>query len=254
MPTFTGSLRLATDPESRVRADIVVEQERLVVRANGGELGNWALSEVAFNPAPGGFRVSADGEELILTTGDNASFAEIVGVEPPPVIEPATSAAAPGTVSARLDRLRDRSPGRWVSADTLRTSLVYVVMGSALVLVLASALTWGDVRLVGGSGAIPWGRVFTSAAALAAAIGAYMAWRQERRMAGSALAAGAGLLALLVMYAYARRAGLGVGFLLGYMATLPLIAAAVLGLTDRGVADRNDRQAPRFSFHWSRRA
>ena len=53
MPMFSGSLRLAADPESRVRAEIEVDDERLVVRAGGDELGNWDLGALSFQPAPG---------------------------------------------------------------------------------------------------------------------------------------------------------------------------------------------------------
>ena len=241
MPVFAGSLRLAADPKSRVRAEIVVDDERLVVRAGSDELGNWPLSSLTFDPAPGGFRMNADGEELILTTGDNVSFADLVGVSAPPAAntngqnrDPQPETTRPGAESTRFGQLRSRSAASWVSDDTLHPVLAYVILASALVLIAGAALNWGATRLVG-DGA-PWSRIFTGAAAIGAAVGAFLAWRQERRVMGAGIAAGAGGITLLILYFYAAEAGLGFGFFLAMIAVVPLTTAAVLGLTSRGIA------------------
>ena len=245
MPMFVGSLRLATDPESRVRADIEVDDERLVVRAGGDELGNWELANLTFDPLPGGFRINADGEELILTTGDNSKFADIIGVDAPPKLgtngappKEATEPPPPGADSKRFGQLRTRSAASWVSEDTLNSLLAYVIFAASLLLIVGAALNWGEGRLVG-DGA-PWGRIFVGTAAIAAAVGAFLAWRQERRMMGAGIAVGAGVITLLLLYLYAADAGLGLGFFLAMIAVVPLTAAAVIGLTEHGIASDTD--------------
>ena len=245
MPVFVGSLRLATDPESRVRADIEVDDDRLVVRAGGDELGNWELANLTFDPLPGGFRINADGEELILTTGDNSKFADIVGVDAPPKLgtngaQPKEAAAPPppGADSKRFRQLRTRSAAGWVSDDTLSTLLAYVILAASVILIAGAALNWGEGRLVGDG--VAWGRIFVGAAAIAAAIGAFLAWRQERRVMGSGIAVGAGVVSLLLLYLYAADAGLGFGFFLAMIAVVPLTAAAAIGLTKHGIAPEAD--------------
>jgi len=240
MPMFAGSLRLATDAESRVRAEIEVNAERLVVTTGGDELGNWELAALTIDPAPGGFRINADGEDLILTTGDNKSFADLVGVDAPPPLgkngdQPPDEAPTKGAESKRFGQLRKRSAMSWVSEDTLHPILAYVIMASSLVLIAGAALNWGDARLVGSG--VPWGRVFVGVAAIAAIIGAYLAWREEQRMMGAGIAVGAGVISLLLLYLYAAEAGLGFGFFIAMIAIVPLTAAAAIGLTARGAAD-----------------
>ena len=246
MPVFAGSLRLAADPESRVRAEIEVDEERLVVRAGGDELGNWSLANVTFNAVAGGFRMNADGEDLILTTGDNRSFADIVGVEPPPKLgangdeSHAIETPPPGADSRRFGQLRKRSAAGWVDDDTLNPMLAYLIMAAALILITGAALSWGDARLVGDDG-VPWGRIFVATAAIGAVVGAVIAWTQQRRVLGAGIAVGAGFIALLVLYLDAAEAGLGLGFFLAMVAVVPMTVAAVVGVTSRGIAP-NDHE------------
>jgi hypothetical protein len=251
MPSFPGSLRLATDPQSRVRADIEVNDERLVVRAGGDELGNWALSSVTFDPAPGGFRMNADGEDLILTTGDNPAFAQIVGVDaPPPLVtnsedaEPVKKAAravpSKGADSKRFGQLRKSSAASWVDDDTLDPLLAYVLMAAGLLVIVGAALNWGDFRLLGDDG-FPWGRLFAGTGAVGAIVGAVLAWREHRRMIGAGIATGAGVVILAVLYFYAREAGLGLGYFVAMLAAVPLTIAGVIGLTPKGIAPPPDR-------------
>lgn len=253
MPTFPGSLRLAADPESRVRADIEVDAERLVVRAGGDELGNWELSSLTFDPAPGGFRMRADGEDLILTTGDNPKFADLVGIAAPPepskngqeepvaASEVATKTAPrPGADSKRFGRLRSRSAASWVDDDTLHPVLAYIVMAAGILTVTGAALNWGDVRLLGADG-LPWARIFAATAGIGAIVGAYLAWREQKRMMGAGIAVGAGVIALVLLYLYGAEAGLGIGYFLAWLAVVPLIGAAVVGLTKLGIAPMPDR-------------
>ena len=246
MPTFPGSLRLASDPESRVRAQIEVDDERLVVRTGEEELGNWELAALDFDPTPGGFRMNADGEELILTTGDNPAFADLVGVTPPPKLGSNGSEAAEqavpakGADSSRFGSLRSRSAATWVSEDTMHPLLSYAVFAAGIVVIVGAVLNWGDARLLGGDG-IPWARIFAGAAAIGAMVGAYIAWREERRTFGAGIAVGSGALILILLFFYARAAGLGLGFFVAMIAVVPLTAAAVVGLTKWGVAPEPDR-------------
>jgi hypothetical protein len=246
---FSGSLRLATDPESRVRAEIEVDGERLVVRAGGDELGNWDLGALSFQPAPGGFHISADGEDLILTTGDNSSFAELVGMSSPLQAESNGNGAAAqeppsaGADSDRFVKLRKRSAASWVDDDTMNPKLAYAIMAAAVVLMAGAALSWGDARLLGDEG-IPLERLFSGTAAIGAVVGAVLAWREHRRMIGAGISLGAGIIALVVLYFYAAEVGLGPGYFIAMLAAVPLTAAAAIGLTGRGIAPKEGSKLP----------
>jgi hypothetical protein len=235
MPTFHGSLSLADDPASTVRADIQVDEERLLIEAAGDSLGDWPLAEIVISPTPGGFRVRADGEDLMLTTVDDHGFAAAVGVDPPEdgdayfenaVVEKRSSGA--------FGRLRSKSAAGWVADETLRDEVAYALLAASVLLVLGAALPWGETRLVDGDG-FPWGRALTVLAGLTAGFATFTAWRRGQRVAGTAVAAGAGFIALVVLYFYARAAGIGFGFVLAMLAIFPLGAAAAIGLTKLGI-------------------
>lgn len=236
MPTFHGSLSLADDPASAVRADIQVDEERLLIEAAGDSLGDWPLAEIVISPTPGGFRVRADGEDLMLTTVDDHGFAAAVGVDPPEagdtyIEDEVEERRSSGT----FGRLRSRSAAGWVADETLRDEVAYALLAAAVLLVIGAALPWGDTRLVDGD-SFPWGRALTVLTGLTAGVATFMAWRRGQRVPGTAVAAGAGVIALLVLYFYARAAGIGFGFVLSMLAIFPLGAAAAIGLTKLGIA------------------
>ncbi len=191
--------------------------------------------------------MSADGEDLILTTGDNPAFAKIVGVDaPPPLVtngdepEPVKEAPTKGAESKRFGQLRKRSAASWVDDDTMDPLLAYILMATGLLVIVGAALNWGDYRLLGDDG-FPWSRVFVGAAAVGAIIGAVLAWREQRRMIGAGIATGAGVISLAVLYFYAAEAGLGLGFFLAILAIVPLTITAVVGLTPKGIAPPPER-------------
>ena len=254
MPTFSGSLSLAKDHDSAVRADIIVDDERLFIEAGGEELGDWSLAEVVISPGADGFRLRADGEDLLLTTADDHAFAAAVGVRPPvddagPLLDdeprrPKRRKAPRERRERRMPRILDRSNGRnsrpsgsWVAEETLRDEIAYLLLGAAALLIIGAALPWGEARLVAEDG-FPWGRALTILSGLVAGVGGFLAWKQGQRIPGTATAAGAAGFALLVLYLFARAAGVGIGFLLAVIAIVPLGVAVTLGLTSLGMPDR----------------
>jgi hypothetical protein len=242
MPNFSGSLSLAQDPANAVRADINVVDNRLTIQAAGDSLGDWPLAEIVIVPADSGFRVRADGEDLLLTTGDDHAFAEAVGVPPPQPQDNGAKATPARTkkTSKRFAIPRQRKvkrPQTWVNEETLRDEVAYALFGAAVLLLIGAALPWGETRLVDGDG-FPWARALTVLAALTAGVGAFIAWRQGQRITGTAVAAGACFVALLVLYFYANAAGVGIGFVVAMLAIMPLAAAAGLGLSRWGEPPR----------------
>ncbi len=86
MEHYEGMLRLAGDfsPPIKVTIDLTDDQE-LRIATPDMEIGEWDLSEVAIKALDDGFHVLSDGEELVITTSDDAGFALAVGIRNAPV-------------------------------------------------------------------------------------------------------------------------------------------------------------------------
>ncbi len=266
MPEFTGNLRLASDPTTAVAADVVVEADRLVLNSGTSQIGDWGRQEVDIDVSADGFRLRADGEDLILDVTDPEGFAAAVGI---PAFEPHRddpAAAGPRRVksaagkkgrgpfptadslSSRFSSLRQRSAAGYDDDSTMRRSLVSPLLGSAVLVALGALLGWGPYHLIGDT-TFPFARVVAGVAAVAAAIGIYLASRRHRRASGVPVIVAAAVLSLLALYAYANEAGLRIGFLVSFLGVAGLGALGAVAMTRWGAtprrgngADENTRQ------------
>ena len=125
---------------------------------------------------------------------------------------------------SRFETLRNRSAENYSDENVLSTPLTMAMFFTAIALALGALLSWGIYEL---SDSFPVERLVSAIAAFAVATGVYLGWRQDRRVAGSIFAIGGGILALAAVYAYAREAEIGIGFL---VATAGAVVAVVLGI------------------------
>lgn len=93
-----GFVKMAGDVGRGVDVTIHLEDETLTLAVpNAGELGTWPLEQVGIASKPDGFHLRVEGEEIVLTTDDDAEFALAIGI------------SAPTTRLARqMARLRDQ--------------------------------------------------------------------------------------------------------------------------------------------------
>jgi hypothetical protein len=86
MEHYDGLLRLAGDfsPPIKVTIDLTEDQD-LRIATPDLEIGEWSLAEVAIKAQDDGFHLLSDGEEMVLTTSDDAGFALAVGIRNAPV-------------------------------------------------------------------------------------------------------------------------------------------------------------------------
>ena len=82
MPAFQGSLKLIGDT-STLRARVDIDAGRVVVTANGHELGTWDLAELEVQQAADGFHIWVEDEELLFVTGRPEELADTLGVRSP---------------------------------------------------------------------------------------------------------------------------------------------------------------------------
>lgn len=75
MGTFTASLRAIGDVQA-LPATVVLEDGLLSIAAGSTEIGSWPLSEIHLEPIPTGYRMAAEGEQIIIELKDIDSFTE----------------------------------------------------------------------------------------------------------------------------------------------------------------------------------
>lgn len=75
MGSFTASLRSIGDVTS-LQATVELSDGRLSIVAGSTEIGSWTLDEIQLEQIPTGYRMSAEGEQILIELRDVDSFAE----------------------------------------------------------------------------------------------------------------------------------------------------------------------------------
>lgn len=73
MGSFPASLRAIGDV-SALPATVEVEDGRLSIAAGSTEIGTWSLTEIHLEPIPTGYRMAADGDQILIELKDIDSF------------------------------------------------------------------------------------------------------------------------------------------------------------------------------------
>jgi hypothetical protein len=132
---FSGSIWLAQHVDQKVRVDVDLRQEGLLVVTTGDLLiGKWDHDAVLVEEAPDGIRIVAEGEELIFaadTPGFVDRWSQVRGErqtsQPPPMPgQPAEGQPAPGQLA----------PGQLVATLSLVLAL------AATVIAIVSSQAW----------------------------------------------------------------------------------------------------------------
>lgn len=75
MGTFTASLRAIGDVQA-LPATVRLEEGRLSIAAGETEIGTWPLADIHLEPMPTGYRLAAEGEQILIELKDLDSFSE----------------------------------------------------------------------------------------------------------------------------------------------------------------------------------
>ena len=73
MSSFAASLKTLGDRKG-LPATVVLENDRLSIKAGEEPIGDWALDEIRLEPTPTGYRMAAEGEQLLIEMSDVAGF------------------------------------------------------------------------------------------------------------------------------------------------------------------------------------
>ncbi|MEX2624232.1 MAG: hypothetical protein WD651_10930 [Acidimicrobiia bacterium] len=77
---LVGTIKMAGEGEPGVRVEVHLDQEELLLVSPNGTLGQWPLSQIGVSARVDGFHLRIEGEELVLSTSDDARFAMALGI------------------------------------------------------------------------------------------------------------------------------------------------------------------------------
>lgn len=74
MTAFDGRLRVLGQPGLPLGVEVDLTRDRMVVSTDGGPLAEWVLDDIVIYPTASGYRIDAEGEEVILNVTDSTAF------------------------------------------------------------------------------------------------------------------------------------------------------------------------------------
>jgi hypothetical protein len=77
---LTGTVRILGEAEQAIHVEIHLEDEELRLASGHGELGRWPLTDIGVAAKLDGFHLRIEGEELVISTNDDARFALALGI------------------------------------------------------------------------------------------------------------------------------------------------------------------------------
>ncbi len=243
MHDFYGTVFLINEPDTVLDAKVTVDLNRIVIQADGTEIGAWRHADVDVKQVKGQIRLKADGETLVLKLEGQDFFLDLLGVEEP---EPSSRRrkAKPDYSKERrspLSLANVKEMALDAGADQIERRLAIAMAVAALAILGGAALTWGPFRLMD-PGSFPIGRMLAAFGGLGGLLAVYLAYFDRSRATGSAAAVAAGIVTFVIVYLYARSARLGIGFVVVLLGSQALVTVGVLGLMGRDISSDDDRE------------
>ena len=125
---------------------------------------------------------------------------------------------------------RSEAPGP--DETPLDGRLSWALLGAAGILFLGAILDWGPVRLTDSN--FPIGRVLVVLAGFTAFAAAYLGLALEKRRDVALVGILSGVIAVMVIVMFARRAGIGYGFIVTNLGAVAVISISVAALSHLG--------------------
>lgn len=240
---LTGTVRMAGEADTGIRVEIHLEDETMSLISPYGELGRWPLSGLGIAARVDGFHIKAEGEELVLSTNDDARFALAVGIRSsssPRLVRQLAHARDDGVdvdqrLAPRAPEIKHFDPEPSAVATPNRAPVAIAIMASAGALFLAAIQAYGSPLRVLGS--LPlWPFWFLGFVALA--LGSFALFNQMAP--GRRLVAGGGFIGLLGLIGSFGSMGdsdfswLGDGVFLGGTGTVLALLLWGVDLLNRG--------------------
>lgn len=134
MGTFAASLKTMGDRQG-LPATIHLEDGRLTIDAGEESIGEWALSDISLEPTPTGYRMAAEGEQILIELTDVDGFESELTKKSRGI---SISLPAKETLLKSVDKGIAAAEKKWGSLlpDWVFTRIMFGVVFGALILAL----------------------------------------------------------------------------------------------------------------------
>lgn len=256
MASFRGLLEVEGETDSSLMTDVDVSAGHIALFAHGSEIGRWDLNDVTIAEHDGAFRISTSDGVVLLHLNDPKRFAGTVGVtlspsfdeefEPAvpvvadkiPAVEPPLESDQPqeSVVAAspppQAPEISEPTKQNGSDATPLAKHLSWSLVGAAAILFVGGLLSWGPVRLTNSN--FPLERLLVVLAAFGTVAAAYLGLALEKRRDVALVAMISGVIAVLVIVMFARRAAIGWGFIVTILGAVAVFSVSILALSSLG--------------------
>jgi len=240
---LTGTVRMAGESDTGIRVEVHLDDETLSLVSPYGELGRWPLAGLGIAARVDGFHLKVEGEELVLSTNDDARFAIAVGLRSSssPRLVRQLAHARDGGIDPE-NRLAPRPPEiRQLDSEIgglavpNRAPVAIAIMGAGGALFLAAIQAYGSsLRVLGPLPLWP----FWLVASIALGIGSFGLFNQigpgRRLVAAGALIGLFGLIGSFGSMGAANFSWLGDGVFLGGTGAVLALLLWGVDLLNRG--------------------
>jgi hypothetical protein len=186
MGTYNASLRAIGDTRP-VPATLLLQDGQLAISSGDVEIGSWSLSDISLEPIPTGYRMAAEGEQIIIEIKELDAFRDALangrfkrrpsrlrGVSPRTKSEKATGSTMTPTATrdrqaqgftqkglALLDGTLDKASKRWGSylPDWVFTRAMFIIVFGALLIMLVFPGAVSLLLLLSGAVLIVFGAI-----------------------------------------------------------------------------------------------
>ena len=139
MSSFSASLKTLGDRQG-LSATVVLENDRLSIVAGDESIGDWSLDEIRLEPTPTGYRMAAEGEQLLIEMPDAEAFESELTKEDRGI---KIRLPAKGTLLKPVDNGLEAAAERWgglLPEWIFTRMMVGVVVGTILITVFLPGL------------------------------------------------------------------------------------------------------------------
>ena len=142
MTSFSASLRSIGDRKG-LPATVHLDDDRLSINAGDHALGEWPLSEIHLEPIATGYRLDAEGEQILIELDDTEAFEMELHKKPPARATLPSAGNLMKSVDGRIDAAERRFGGllpEWVFSRIMFGVVIGILLLMAILPGLVSTL------------------------------------------------------------------------------------------------------------------
>lgn len=80
MTAFDGRLRVLGETGLPLGVEVDLTSDRITMTSGESRIADWAFADISISPTSNGFRIEAEGEEVILNVTNAEAFTNAIGI------------------------------------------------------------------------------------------------------------------------------------------------------------------------------